>query len=86
MNEKDKYKGFPIKIETNEILEPKTRWICQRLDRAIKNMENLYRELAELRIEVRDINSRAEDIRDAINDFMAVNRDGQRVTEEGFED
>lgn len=51
----DKYKGFPEKIATKDILEPKTRWICQRLDK-------LYSILTELLMEVRDVNSKLADI------------------------
>ena len=48
MSEENK-KKIPVKISTDEILDPQARWICQRLDK-------LYSILMDLLIEVRAMN------------------------------
>jgi hypothetical protein len=46
---------IPHKIATENILDPQTRWICQRLD-------NLYKILTEVLTELRDVNGKLADI------------------------
>lgn len=77
------YKGYPKEIESDEIGDPKTRWICQRLDRLNQNLENLYQITTEMLIELRDTNKRMGDMRDAFNDGFAKNSD--RELEDGFD-
>jgi len=54
MSEENK-KKIPVKISTDDILDPQARWICQRLDK-------LYTILMELLIEVRAINGTVKTI------------------------
>lgn len=42
-------KKLPLKINTDDILDPQTRWDCQRLDK-------IYRILMDLTTEIREIN------------------------------
>lgn len=52
-------KGLLLKINSDDILDPRTRWICQRLD-------HLYSILTEMLVEVREMNSLLQDIQKAM--------------------
>lgn len=49
-------KKTPLKISTDDILDPQARWICQRLDK-------IYTAFIDLLTEVREMNSVLKDIK-----------------------
>ena len=50
---------MPLKISADDILDPQTRWVCQRLDK-------IYTILMDLTTEVREMSSVLKDVRSCV--------------------
>ncbi len=54
----------PIRIDTDEILDPQCRWICQRLDTL---NQNLVRVISDVLPEIREMNGLLKEIKDQVD-------------------